>query len=89
MISKAKRQRIFDRHKWRCHWCGLVLSTAAGLATIDHVRPRSKGGTDEESNLVASCEPCNHRRGDALPGDGWRWSSKETRWVPTDPLAGL
>ncbi|XRQ05598.1 RNA-guided endonuclease IscB [Actinomadura welshii] len=31
---------------------------------IDHVRPRSKGGTDRVSNLVLACVPCNQAKGD-------------------------
>ena len=33
---------------------------------IDHVIPRSKGGTDEISNLVLSCDTCNMKRGNRL-----------------------
>jgi 5-methylcytosine-specific restriction endonuclease McrA len=30
---------------------------------IDHVVPKSRGGTDAESNLVAACEDCNRGKG--------------------------
>jgi hypothetical protein len=32
------------------------------MATIDHVLPRFKGGTDDERNLVSACRLCNNRR---------------------------
>jgi hypothetical protein len=32
------------------------------MATIDHVLPRYKGGTRDESNLVSACRLCNNRR---------------------------
>ena len=58
-----------------CHYCGrknLVeempmdapKAQLVGLATIDHVKPRSKGGNDEYSNLVVACFPCNQRKAD-------------------------
>jgi 5-methylcytosine-specific restriction endonuclease McrA len=31
--------------------------------TIDHIIPRSQGGTHQWSNLVAACPACNHRKG--------------------------
>lgn len=33
------------------------------LATIDHLTPRSKGGTDHPSNLVDACLGCNASKG--------------------------
>jgi 5-methylcytosine-specific restriction endonuclease McrA len=27
--------------------------------TVDHLRPRNSGGTDEPDNLVAACHSCN------------------------------
>jgi 5-methylcytosine-specific restriction endonuclease McrA len=32
-------------------------------ATVDHVIPRSKGGTDDLSNLVLACNECNRTKG--------------------------
>lgn len=45
----------------------------AGYArgSVDHVHPRSKGGTDELSNLVLCCEGCNSAKG-ARPPYKWR-----------------
>src|SRR6266568_199289 len=48
--------------KWgqRCAYC-----SATGLSLeIDHVQPRSKGGSDRVSNLVIACHPCNQAKGD-------------------------
>ena len=44
-------------------------STAARARrlTVDHVIPRSKGGGSGWDNIVASCAPCNRRKGDRLP----------------------
>lgn len=37
-----------------------------GIATWEHLVPRSRGGTDAPWNLALSCYPCNHRRGNAV-----------------------
>jgi 5-methylcytosine-specific restriction endonuclease McrA len=44
----------------RCAYCG----TTEGQIEIDHLLPKSRGGTDRWSNLVLSCAACNARKGD-------------------------
>lgn len=31
--------------------------------TVEHMLPRSKGGTDDPANLARACKPCNSRKG--------------------------
>lgn len=49
----AIRVRILERDNHTCAYCG-----RKGL-TVDHITPRSKGGGETWSNLVACCKPCN------------------------------
>ena len=59
----------------KCHYCGksnliadapwnATKSQLNQLATIDHVKPKSKGGNNDESNLVVACFKCNQRKAD-------------------------
>lgn len=41
--------------------------TQALVATIDHVIPSSRGGTNGLDNLVAACRWCNEERGNKTP----------------------
>jgi 5-methylcytosine-specific restriction endonuclease McrA len=59
---KITRRAVFARDDWTCQYCG-----ARSNLTVDHVIPRSKGGVSSWDNIVASCAPCNRRKGDALP----------------------
>jgi 5-methylcytosine-specific restriction endonuclease McrA len=43
-----------------CHWCRCLIRFPQ--ATVDHVRPKSEGGTDELTNVVVSCADCNQLR---------------------------
>lgn len=54
------RRAVFLRDSHRCQYCG------AGAENIDHVIPRSRGGTHTWDNVVASCRPCNARKEDRL-----------------------
>ena len=59
---KITRRAVCARDGWACQYCG----SRANL-TVDHVIPRSKGGASDWENIVASCAPCNRRKGDHLP----------------------
>lgn len=54
----GERMRLlgFDRRKPDAR------KQSLGKATIDHVIPKSMGGTDDWHNLVAACRCCNHYR---------------------------
>ncbi len=38
-----------------------------GWASVDHIRPVTRGGTNEESNLVTACWRCNLSKNDSAP----------------------
>lgn len=56
---KLTRKEIFIRDGYTCQYCGVRTSNL----TIDHVIPRSRGGLHTWDNVVAACQPCNHRKG--------------------------
>ncbi len=56
---KISRRALFARDDWRCVYCG----SAGGRLTLDHVLPRSRGGESSWENVVTSCAPCNHEKG--------------------------
>jgi 5-methylcytosine-specific restriction endonuclease McrA len=60
---KITRKAVLARDSYTCQYCG---REAAGL-TVDHVIPRSRGGQSVWENIVASCAPCNRRKGNRLP----------------------
>jgi 5-methylcytosine-specific restriction endonuclease McrA len=86
------RRAVFARDNWVCQYCG---STAENL---DHVVPKSRGGTHTWDNVVAACRRCNSRkenrliedaglrlaRRPAAPADGFRLSlgRLEPEWEP-------
>jgi 5-methylcytosine-specific restriction endonuclease McrA len=58
------RKNILLRDRNTCQYCGLVL--ASSELTLDHVVPRSRGGSSTWENLVACCHLCNRRKGNHL-----------------------
>ncbi len=59
------RKNILRRDGYKCSYCG-----RGDIAlTIDHIIPKSKGGTDSWENLVCACTICNNRKGDRTPDE--------------------
>ena len=74
---KITRRAVFARDKFTCQYCG----SARGSLTVDHVIPRSKGGSSAWDNIVTCCAPCNRRKGDRLP----RHAGMHPRRAPRAP----
>jgi 5-methylcytosine-specific restriction endonuclease McrA len=74
---KITRRAVFARDKWTCQYCGSERATL----TVDHVIPRSKGGSSAWDNIVTCCAPCNRRKGDRLP----RHAGMHPRRTPRAP----
>lgn len=64
-ISKRLRFEIFKRDGNKCRYCGATAEDAP--LTIDHVVPVALGGSDEPSNLVTACRPCNSGKSSSSP----------------------
>lgn len=70
------RRAIFLRDGHRCQYCG------SPAENIDHVVPRSRGGTHTWDNVVAACRPCNAHKEDRLLSE---ISHMRLRTPPTAP----
>lgn len=55
------RRAVFARDGWTCQYCG------GPAENVDHVVPRSRGGTHTWANVVACCRRCNARKENRLP----------------------
>jgi 5-methylcytosine-specific restriction endonuclease McrA len=65
----VSRRGVLRRDSNRCAYC------SKSATTIDHVQPKSRGGTDSWENLVACCLRCNNKKGDkTLAEIGWTLS---------------
>ena len=56
--SQKLRELVFALKGKSCYNCGQEATT------VEHLTPRSKGGTDDLDNLVPACSTCNARRQD-------------------------
>lgn len=57
------REGVLKRDRHRCAYCGRHATT------VDHVLPRSRGGTWTWLNAVAACHKCNNRKANRTPAE--------------------
>ncbi len=53
------RDNIFKRDNHSCAYCESTKNL-----TVDHIKPKSKGGKNTWENLITSCFDCNAKKGD-------------------------
>jgi len=93
--SEAKRlwrSKIKQKWNYECAYCGSDKDL-----TIDHIVPRSKGGTDFTKNVVCCCHDCNQSKSHT-PWEDWYFSQEFfsmnrynmiNEWMESDPPTNL
>lgn len=63
--NKTKRDQLFSEDGRSCAYCLISFDKLPECAiTVDHIVPRSAGGTNDLYNLISACHSCNSRRRD-------------------------
>jgi hypothetical protein len=57
------RARARERFAQRCAYCGVHEDDVGATLTVDHHRPRIRGGDEQSDNLVYACVRCNEHKG--------------------------
>lgn len=60
-MRPSLRFEVFKRDRFSCGYCGRTPPDV--LLEVDHVVPRSGGGSDELENLLTACWDCNRGKG--------------------------
>jgi len=86
------RKKIKEAWDHKCAYCGSDKEL-----TIDHIKPRSKGGTDVTKNVVCACHDCNQDKAHT-PMEDWYLSQeffnmarydRINEWIKPDPPENL
>jgi 5-methylcytosine-specific restriction endonuclease McrA len=84
---KLSRRNIFERDHYTCQYCGRM--PARSELSIDHVIPRSRGGTTTWGNVLLACTECNARKRDLLPAEAGMRPRRQPVEPPWRPGAGF
>lgn len=61
-LTNRGRLEVAERAQGCCEYCQSQAQFSADPFSIEHIIPRSRGGTDDLSNLALSCQGCNNRK---------------------------
>jgi hypothetical protein len=62
-IPESLRHKIREAARHRCGYCLTAQEISGAQMHIEHILPRSRGGTSEELNLWLACAWCNSYKG--------------------------
>lgn len=65
-MTKALRFSVLERDGFSCRACGRSPEGSDVSLEVDHIRPISKGGKTEPSNLQTLCHDCNQGKSDRI-----------------------
>lgn len=81
------RRNLYKRDSYTCQYC--LIGFMPNELTIDHVVPRSRGGTNDWSNCVTSCEDCNSKKADLTPQESGMVLRTRPRMPKWTPISGM
>ncbi|WP_395095157.1 HNH endonuclease [Armatimonas sp.] len=58
-MTEALRAQVRERAGRRCEYCGYPDLIRSGPFAVEHIQPRSAGGSDDLENTAWSCDHCN------------------------------
>jgi hypothetical protein len=61
-LTKTKKEEILNRDELTCQYCS--QQKEKNLLVVDHIISLSKGGNNEDENLITSCVVCNSKKND-------------------------
>jgi len=87
----SRKEHYYKLGHTRCHYCCVQLNYTSGhknSATVEHIIPKSRGGTLRLSNCLIVCKTCNEKRsnkdfrgfvtGSQFPRQKWLLGKYET-----------
>ena len=63
-VSDAIARFVIERAGERCEFCHMHQSLQGATFHIEHIIPRSRGGSNEVDNLAHACPSCNLSKSD-------------------------
>lgn len=62
-FTAGQFRELCEAYDWHCAYCHLQTAEL----TVDHILPLSRGGSNDISNIIPACGPCNYSKRDKTP----------------------
>lgn len=72
-MKRSEYRRRFAEHLGTCSYCGKYVGQRG---ILDHVTPRSRGGSDGRANMAYACRACDVRKGNMTPAELLAWAER-------------
>jgi len=79
------REYLLDKWERKCAYCGKKDVPLE----VEHIIPKSRGGTDRVSNLTLSCRKCNLKKGNKTAEEFWHLTIQRQAKLPLKATACL
>jgi hypothetical protein len=87
-ISQLIKQAVRRRASYLCEYCHSPEKISTSRFTIEHLHPRSLGGSDDLENLALACSRCNQRRYNFITGRDQETASISPLFNPREQAWG-
>lgn len=81
-MSLVQRQKLYERHHGICQICGIHYEFK--FMTVDHILPRSKGGSGLHRNIQLACWLCNQIKDHPSPKHHAKACKTFAAWLKGD-----
>ena len=61
-LTSSLKALVAERARFCCEYCLSQLRYSPDPFSVEHVIPRTRGGTDDPDNLALACSGCNGRK---------------------------
>jgi len=61
-LSADIKRAVIERANSCCEYCGTPSRYGSDPLSVEHVVPRTRGGSDDADNLAAACQGCNNSK---------------------------
>lgn len=77
-------KKFKSEHGNVCYYCSETIKDKNNI-TVDHLIPKSKGGSSEDDNLVIACRRCNNKKG-SMDEDQYKLQLKQKKEIYKIPI---
>jgi hypothetical protein len=67
-VTAQQKQIVIERSHGCCEYCRSQVRFATQSFSVEHIIPKSQGGTSNLDNLALSCQGCNNHKYDKIQG---------------------
>ncbi len=86
---RSQHEKLLGHIGPYCQGCGRYYGFDVRVLEVDHIRPKSDGGSDAYDNLTLLCPPCNREKRDRMTLTGLQDHNRRFRYLSQENEANI